>query len=114
MVIKIASNLPSFLSSPISLSPTNTTEAKLHGFNYFELKQRRRVVYYYDVSLFVLFGRPPSTTDAILATIFGGGQAICQKQDELYNKINDSVILSICIKPRVRAIGQPLRMAADS
>jgi hypothetical protein len=32
-----------------------------------------------------LFGRLPSTMDAVLATIFGvgGGQAISQKQDEL-------------------------------
>jgi hypothetical protein len=34
---------------------------------------------------FVLFGRPSSTMDAVLATIFGGGQAIRRKQDELYN-----------------------------
>jgi hypothetical protein len=33
--------------------------------------------------LFVLFGRPPSMMDAVSATIFGGGQAIYQKQDEL-------------------------------
>jgi hypothetical protein len=52
--------------------------------------------------------------DAVSATIFGGGRAIRQKQDDLYNKINFSVILSIYIKPRVRALGQPLRMAAHS
>jgi hypothetical protein len=55
MAIEIASNLPSFLSSPISLSST-TVE--------FELKPRRRVVYYYVVSLFVLFGRLPSISAA--------------------------------------------------
>ena len=49
-----------------------------------EPKQRRGVVYYYVVSLFVLFGRLPSMMDAISATIFGGGRAIRRKQDELY------------------------------
>jgi hypothetical protein len=52
--------------------------------------------------------------DAVLATIFGGGRAIRLKQDELHNYINFSVILSIYIKPRVRALGQPLRMAAHA
>jgi hypothetical protein len=32
-----------------------------------------------------LFGRPPSTMDAVSATILGGEQAIHQKQDELLN-----------------------------
>ena len=67
MAIEIASDLPSFLSSPISLSST-TVE--------FELKPRRRVVYYYVVSLFVLFGRPSSKMDAVSATIFDSGRAI--------------------------------------
>jgi hypothetical protein len=30
-----------------------------------------------------LFGRPLSAMDAVSATIFDGGQAISQKQDEL-------------------------------
>ena len=51
--------------------------------------------------------------DAILATIFGSGQAIGQKQDELWNQINFSVI-SIYIKHRLRALAQPLRMAAHA
>ena len=29
------------------------------------------------VSLFVLFGHPPSTKDSVLATIVDGGQVIC-------------------------------------
>jgi hypothetical protein len=52
--------------------------------------------------------------DAVLATIFGGGRAIRRKQDELYNEINFSVILSIYIKPSITALGQPLRMAAQT
>jgi hypothetical protein len=52
--------------------------------------------------------------DAVSATIFGGGRAIHLKQDELYNSINFSVILLIYIKPHVRALGQPLWMAAHS
>ena len=52
--------------------------------------------------------------DAVLATIFGGGRAIRRKQDELYNEINFSVILSIYIKPSITALGQPLRMAAHA
>jgi hypothetical protein len=32
-----------------------------------------------------LVGRPPLTIDAVLATIYGGGQAIREKQDELKN-----------------------------
>jgi hypothetical protein len=81
MAIKIASNSPSFLLSPISLLPT--TVAKEHSNNYFKLKPTRRVVHYYVICLFVLFERPPSTMDAVSATIFGSGQAIRQKQDEL-------------------------------
>jgi hypothetical protein len=52
--------------------------------------------------------------DAVSATIFGGGRAIRRKQDELYNYINFSVILSFFIKPSVTALGQPLRMAAHT
>jgi hypothetical protein len=55
-----------------------------------------------------------STMDAVLATIFGGGQVIRQKQDELYNENNFSVILSIYIKPSIRALGQLLWMAAHA
>jgi hypothetical protein len=32
---------------------------------------------YYVISLLLLFGRPPPTMDAALATIVDGGQAIC-------------------------------------
>jgi len=49
--------------------------------------------------------------DAVSAIIFGGGQAISRKQDELWNQIDFSVI-SIYIKHCLRALAQPLRMAA--
>jgi hypothetical protein len=52
--------------------------------------------------------------NTVPATIFGSGRAIRQKQDELWNQINFSVILSIYIKPPLRALGQPLRMAAHA
>jgi hypothetical protein len=58
MAIDIASNLPAFLSS---------------------LKPRYCVVVIGVMSLFVLYGRPPMTMDAILVTIFDGGQVICRK-----------------------------------
>ena len=33
------------------------------------------------ISLFIFFGRPPSTMDAVSATICDGGQAIRQKYE---------------------------------
>jgi len=33
------------------------------------------------MSLFVLYGRPPSTMDAVLATVVDGGRAICGKHE---------------------------------
>ncbi len=35
------------------------------------------------MNLFVLFGRPPSTMDAVSASMYDGGRAISRKQDEL-------------------------------
>ena len=37
-------------------------------------------MFIYVINLFVLFGRPPSMMDAILATIFDGVRAIRRKQ----------------------------------
>jgi hypothetical protein len=34
------------------------------------------------MNLFVLFGRPPLMMDAVSATIYDGGQAICQKYEK--------------------------------
>ena len=39
------------------------------------------VVHFYVISLFLLFGRPLSTMDTVLATIFDGGQVIRQKHE---------------------------------
>ena len=39
------------------------------------------VVHYYVISIVILFGWPPSTMDAVLATIFDGGQAIRRKHE---------------------------------
>ena len=54
--------------------------------------------------------------NAVSATIFGGGRVIHQKQDELKNQINYSVILLllIYINPRLRALGQPLWMPSHA
>ena len=35
------------------------------------------------MSLFVLYGRPPSTMDAVLVTIFDGRQVIRRKHEKL-------------------------------
>ena len=81
MAIEIASNSPSFLSSPISLLPT--TAAKKHSNNQCKPKLRRSAVHYDVFSLFVLFGRPPLTMNAVSATIFGDWRVISPKQDKM-------------------------------
>ena len=60
---------------------------RLHFFfvaNYYgqhKLKPSYCVVVIDVMSLFILYGRPPSTMDAISATVFDGGQAIHQKHE---------------------------------
>jgi hypothetical protein len=54
MAIEIASNLPAFLVVVDSLLPTAMT--KKHSNNMFKLKQRRSIVHWYVVSLFVKIG----------------------------------------------------------
>jgi hypothetical protein len=43
-----------------------------------KLKMRRRLIHYNMISLIVYYGLPPTTMDAILATIVAGGQARIQ------------------------------------
>jgi hypothetical protein len=52
--------------------------------------------------------------DAVSVTICDGRQAIHRKFEYWHNLINFSVILSIYIKLRLTALGQPLRMAAHA
>ena len=59
----------------------------------------------------VCFWHPRSMMDAVLATIFDGGRAICRKHEKLSNYINFTLNLSNRKKPRDSALGQPLRMA---
>ncbi len=40
-----------------------------------KLKLRHSDIYYNVISLLLCFGRPPTTMDAVLATIVAGGQA---------------------------------------
>ncbi len=80
MAIEITSNSPAFFVDVDLLSPT--TIAKYHGNNLFKLKLRDIVVHYYVISLLVLFGRPPSTMNAIPATICNDGRAIHRKHNK--------------------------------
>jgi hypothetical protein len=43
------------------------------------LKPSYIIVLIVDINLIIYYGRPPSTMDAVSATIFDGGQAIRQK-----------------------------------
>ena len=52
--------------------------------------------------------------DVVLAAIFDGRQAICQKQEYLKNCIKYAVILSNYTKPSPSAHGQPLWMAVHA
>jgi hypothetical protein len=43
-----------------------------------KLKLRHSNIYYNVISLLLCFGRPPTTMDAVLATIYAGGQFLIQ------------------------------------
>jgi hypothetical protein len=51
----------------------NRSQRPCHG--QLKLKLKHRDIYYNVISLLLCFGRPPTTMDAILATIVAGGQA---------------------------------------
>jgi hypothetical protein len=44
----------------------------------FNIKLSRNIIVYHVISLFVLFGCPPLTMDAVLAIVVDGRRAICQ------------------------------------
>ncbi len=79
MVIKVASDLPAFFVIADYLFAHNLSQRPCYGQH--KLKPRYCVVVIDIMSLFVLYGCPPLTMDAVSATIFDGRRAICQKHE---------------------------------
>ncbi len=77
MVIELSSNLPAFFIVANYLFAHKLSLRPCYGQH--KLKTSYCIVVIDVMSLFVVYGRPPSTMDAISATIFDGGQAIHQK-----------------------------------
>jgi hypothetical protein len=79
-VIKVASNsLPAFFVIADYLFANNLCEIPCYGQH--KLKPSYCVVVIDVMNLFVLYGSPRATINAVLATIFDGGQAIYQKHE---------------------------------
>ncbi len=53
----------------------NHNHSYITFYNQYKLKLKRRHIYYNVINLLLCFGRPPTTMDAISATIVAGGQA---------------------------------------
>ncbi len=71
-------NVCPYLSEMRRSDPTLLYQG-LHSYGHHKLKPSYCVVVIDVMSLLVLYGRPRSTMDAVLAIIFDGGQGICQK-----------------------------------
>ncbi len=77
MAFKIASIWHVFFVAIDFILDHNHKLKTIYGRNY--LKPSYIIVLIVDINLIIYYGHPPSTMDAILATIFDGGQVICQK-----------------------------------
>ncbi len=77
MAFKIASVWRVFFVAINFVLDHNHNLKTIYGRNY--LKPSYIIVLKVDINLIIYYERPPSTMDAISATIFDGGQAICQK-----------------------------------
>jgi hypothetical protein len=53
----------------------NNSHSQRPCYGPLKLKLRYRDIYYNVISLLLCFGHPPTTTDAVSATIVAGGQA---------------------------------------
>jgi hypothetical protein len=71
-------------SSSILASTVNV--AKYHSYSPYKLKRRHRVINQYIISLIMSYWLPPSTMDAVLATIVDGGWAILLKTQRSIEK----------------------------
>jgi hypothetical protein len=57
----------------------NNNHSKQPCYGQLKLSTSYHISHHYIFSLFVCFGRPPTTMDAVLATIVVGGQAMLLK-----------------------------------